>query len=53
MNRLFLVRHGGSTANDDPSYYAFNDSAVCLTNAGVRQALNTAGMLAEVGVQLG
>ena len=49
MNRLFLVRHGGSTANADESYYAFHDSAVCLTTEGVRQALNTAGMLAEVG----
>ena len=49
MNRLFLVRHGGSTANADPAYYDFNDSAVCLTTDGVRQALNTAGLLAEVG----
>ena len=49
MNRLFLVRHGGSTANADPSYYRFNDSAVCLTTEGVRQALNTAGLLAQAG----
>jgi broad specificity phosphatase PhoE len=49
MNRLFLVRHGGSTGNANPAFYAFNDSAVCLTTDGVRQALNTAGLLAQVG----
>lgn len=49
MNRLFLVRHGGSTGNANPKYYEFNDSAVCLTTRGVRQALSTGGMLATVG----
>ena len=49
MNRLFLVRHGGSTGNANPDFYNFNDSAVCLTTDGVRQALNTAGLLASVG----
>jgi len=49
MNRLFLVRHGGSTGNEDPSFYAFNDSAICLTTNGIRQALATAAVLTEVG----
>ena len=49
MNRLFLVRHGGSTGNANADFYNFNDSAVCLTTDGVRQALNTAGLLATVG----
>jgi len=48
MNRLILVRHGGSTANEDPSFYNYNDSAICLTTNGIRQALNTAGVLAGV-----
>jgi broad specificity phosphatase PhoE len=48
MNRLVLVRHGGSTANEDPTFYDYNDSAICLTTNGIRQALNTAGMLAGV-----
>jgi len=48
MNRLILVRHGGSTANEDESFYDYNDSAICLTTNGIRQALNTAGVLAAV-----
>lgn len=48
MNRLLLVRHGGSTANEDNSFYDYNDSAICLTTNGIRQALNTAGVLAQV-----
>jgi broad specificity phosphatase PhoE len=48
MNRLILVRHGGSTANEDSSFYNYNDSAICLTTNGIRQALNTAGVLAKV-----
>ncbi|HEY1927716.1 MAG TPA: histidine phosphatase family protein [Caulobacteraceae bacterium] len=48
MNRLILVRHGGSTANEDTSFYNYNDSAICLTTNGIRQALNTAGVLAQV-----
>ena len=48
MNRLILVRHGGSTGNEDPSFYDYNDSAICLTTNGIRQALNTAGVLATV-----
>jgi len=48
MNRLILVRHGGSTANEDSSFYNYNDSAICLTTNGIRQALNTAGVLAQV-----
>src|ERR1700722_17568512 len=49
MNRLILVRHGGSSANEDPSFYDYNDSAICLTTNGIRQALNTAGVI--VGVE--
>jgi broad specificity phosphatase PhoE len=48
MNRLILVRHGGSTGNEDPSFYAYNDSALCLTTNGIRQALNTAGVIAQI-----
>jgi broad specificity phosphatase PhoE len=48
VNRLILVRHGGSTANEDSSFYNYNDSAICLTTNGIRQALNTAGVLARV-----
>jgi broad specificity phosphatase PhoE len=48
MNRLILVRHGGSTANEQSSYYALNDSAICLTNNGIRQALNTGAVLSGV-----
>jgi broad specificity phosphatase PhoE len=48
VNRLILVRHGGSTANEDSSFYSYNDSAICLTTNGIRQALNTAGVLAKV-----
>jgi len=49
MNRLFLVRHGGSTGNVNRQYYAFHDSAVCLTTDGVNQALSTAGVLVLLG----
>jgi len=49
MNRLFLVRHGGSTGNVNELYYAFHDSAVCLTTDGVNQALSTAGVLVDLG----
>jgi broad specificity phosphatase PhoE len=48
MNRLILVRHGGSTGNEDPAFYAYNDSAVCLTTNGIRQALTTATILAQI-----
>jgi broad specificity phosphatase PhoE len=48
MNRLIIVRHGGSTANEDPTFYAYNDSAICLTTNGIRQALNTGGVLAAI-----
>ncbi|HEX4197438.1 MAG TPA: histidine phosphatase family protein [Caulobacteraceae bacterium] len=48
MNRLILVRHGGSTGNEDGSFYNYSDSAVCLTTNGIRQALNTAGVLATI-----
>jgi broad specificity phosphatase PhoE len=48
LNRLILVRHGGSTANEDSSFYNYNDSAICLTTNGIRQALNTAGILAQI-----
>ena len=53
MNRLILVRHGGSTGNEDESFYAYADSAVCLTTNGIRQALNTAGVLAQVDPRWG
>jgi broad specificity phosphatase PhoE len=49
MNRLFLVRHGGSTGNANELFYAYHDSAVCLTTDGVRQALSTAEVLRKVG----
>ncbi len=49
MNRLFLVRHGGSTGNAQPIFYNYNDSALCLTTDGVQQALATGEMLANVG----
>ena|SRR5271165_1849140 len=45
MNRLIVVRHGGSTGNEDPSFYGYNDSAICLTTNGIRQALATAEVL--------
>jgi broad specificity phosphatase PhoE len=48
MNRLIVVRHGGSTGNEDPAFYAYNDSALCLTTNGIRQALATASMLASL-----
>lgn len=47
MNRLFVMRHGGSTGNEDPSFYALNDSAICLTTNGIRQCLATAAVLAR------
>jgi broad specificity phosphatase PhoE len=49
VNRLIVIRHGGSTANEDPSFYAYADSAICLTTNGIRQALNTAGIV--VGIE--
>jgi len=48
MNRLFLMRHGGSTGNEDNSFYALNDSAICLTTNGIRQCLATAAVLSGV-----
>lgn len=48
MNRPILVRHGGSIANENKAFYAYNDSAICLTTNGIEQALNTAGALATV-----
>jgi len=48
MNRLVLIRHGGSTANEDASFYNYNDSAICLTTNGIRQALNTAGVVTGI-----
>jgi broad specificity phosphatase PhoE len=45
MDRLIVVRHGGSTGNEDPSFYNYNDSAICLTTNGIRQALATAEVL--------
>jgi broad specificity phosphatase PhoE len=42
------MRHGGSTANEDPSFYALNDSAICLTTNGIRQCLATAAVLSGV-----
>jgi broad specificity phosphatase PhoE len=48
MNRLILVRHGGSTGNEDATFYNYSDSALCLTTNGIRQALNTGAILAQV-----
>jgi broad specificity phosphatase PhoE len=48
MNRLFLMRHGGSTGNEDPSFYSLNDSAICLTTNGIRQCLATSTVLSGV-----
>jgi broad specificity phosphatase PhoE len=42
---LIVVRHGGSTGNEDASFYDYNDSAICLTTNGIRQALATAEVL--------
>src|ERR1700759_406954 len=53
MKRFILVRHGGSTANEDGAFYNYNDSAICLTTNGIRQALNTAGILAGVDPRWG
>jgi len=39
------MRHGGSTANEDQSFYSLNDSAICLTTNGIRQCLTTAAVL--------
>ena len=51
-NRLFLVRQRRRQhlGNANADFYNFTYSArVCLTTDGVRQALNTAGLLATVG----
>jgi broad specificity phosphatase PhoE len=48
MNRLFLIRHGGSTGNEDSSFYSYNDSALCLTTNGIRQALMTGDILKKI-----
>jgi broad specificity phosphatase PhoE len=48
MNRLFLIRHGGSTGNEDSSFYNYSDSALCLTTNGIRQALNTGNILKSI-----
>jgi broad specificity phosphatase PhoE len=48
MNRLFIMRHGGSTGNEAGSFYALNDSAICLTTNGIRQCLASAAMLVGV-----
>lgn len=48
MNRLILVRHGGSTGNENPAFYQYNDSAVCLTTNGIEQALSTATVLDDI-----
>jgi broad specificity phosphatase PhoE len=48
MNRLIIVRHGGSTGNEDAAFYSYSDSAVCLTTNGIRQALSTAMVLDDI-----
>lgn len=48
MNRLFLMRHGGSTANEDNTFYSLNDSAICLTTNGIKQCLATSAALVDV-----
>jgi broad specificity phosphatase PhoE len=48
MNRFFIMRHGGSTGNEDPSFYSLNDSAICLTTNGIRQCLASASILTSV-----
>ena len=48
MNRLILVRHGGSTGNENAAFYQYNDSAVCLTTNGIQQALSTATVLDDI-----
>jgi len=48
MNRLILVRHGGSTGNENAAFYAYADSAVCLTTNGIQQALATATVLDDI-----
>jgi broad specificity phosphatase PhoE len=48
MNRFFIMRHGGSTGNEDSSFYSLNDSAICLTTNGIRQCLASAALLTSV-----
>jgi broad specificity phosphatase PhoE len=48
MNRLILVRHGGSTGNENADFYNYADSAVCLTTNGIEQALSTAAVLDDI-----
>jgi broad specificity phosphatase PhoE len=48
MNRLILVRHGGSTGNENQAFYQYNDSALCLTTNGIEQALSTATVLDDI-----
>ncbi len=48
MNRLILVRHGGSTGNENAAFYSYSDSAVCLTTNGIEQALSTAAVLDDI-----
>ena len=48
MNRLILVRHGGSTGNENADFYSYSDSAVCLTTNGIEQALSTAAVLDDI-----
>ncbi|WP_144152957.1 histidine phosphatase family protein [Paraburkholderia sp. BCC1885] len=37
-----------STGNEDPSFYGYNDSALCLTTNGIRQALMTGSILKKI-----
>ncbi|MFA5488305.1 MAG: histidine phosphatase family protein [Candidimonas sp.] len=46
-NKIILIRHGESTGNIDRNMYEQPDSAVCLTEKGVKQCLIAAEWLAS------
>lgn len=49
VNKVIFVRHGQSTGNLDNSFYRHSiDSAICLTELGVRQALNAGEQLHSI-----
>ena len=47
-HKIFLIRHGESTANVNPSLYHGPDQAIILTQLGVEQALNISKTIAEL-----
>jgi bisphosphoglycerate-dependent phosphoglycerate mutase len=53
MNKLILVRHGQSTGNVDEKMYYYPDSVVCLTELGVRQAIECGNTLKSMNFKWG